>query len=144
MNRPPAGTDIVPLFLDAAETLRPPTPAVLVEHPERCLVDASAGLLSRLLAAAVSAACARAADRAEIRLELGSRPGCSFYLRDNGSGDGSGCEALAELLAGCGGRWWREAEAGWGECVSILLPPAAASIADALSTAAPAAAGSAD
>lgn len=140
MDRAPAGTDIVPLFLDAAETLRPPTPAVLVEHPEHCLVDASPALLCRLLGAAVSAACARASQRAEIRLELGSRPGCSFYLRDNGSGDGSGSEVLAELLSDCGGRWWREAQAGWGECVSILLPPGAG----VLSSAAPAAAGCAD
>lgn len=139
MDRAPAGTDIVPLFLDAAESLRPPTPAVLVEYPERCLVDASPALISRLLAVAVSAACARASERAEIRLELGSRPGCSFYLRDNGSGDGSGSEALAELLSGCGGQWWREAEAGWGECVSILLPPGAG--AGAISAVAPAAAG---
>lgn len=120
-----AGTDIVPLFLRAAETLRPPTPAIVVEHPEHCHVDAEPALLRQILETAVAAACTRALQRAEIRLVLGARPGCTFFLRDNGSGDGRGSETLATLLAGYGGQLWREAESGWGDCVNILLPPGA-------------------
>lgn len=125
MHDGPSGTDVVPLFLGTAEALRPPTPAVIVEHPERCLVDAAPALLQQILDAAIGASIERSMQRAEIRLELGARPGCSFFIRDNGRGDGSGYEALEGLLREHRGRTWRDAEPGWGECVSILLPPGA-------------------
>jgi hypothetical protein len=120
-----AGTDIVPLFLEAAEALRPATPAVIVEYPEHCRVDAAPALLQQILEIAIGASIERSMQRAEIRLELGARPGCSFYVRDNGRGDGAGCEVLEGLLRTYHGRIRREAEPGWGEIVCILLPPGA-------------------
>jgi signal transduction histidine kinase len=90
-------------------------------------------------------------DRAEIRLELGSRPGCSLYLRDNGCGIdpahgstvcmpfrsigspqrelaqpprmGLGLATASRIAAAHGGHLRIASEPGWGTTVSVLLAP---------------------
>lgn len=131
--------DLVPLFLDTVDALRPPTPPVVVEHPEVCRVHADPELLGCVLQVLVGNAIRHAGMRAEIRVLLGSRPGCSFFVRDNGCGfepasatrlfaptaDGSvdcGLRAVATRLARAGGSIRAEAEPGWGATFFVTLP----------------------
>ena len=132
--------DVVALFLDAVDALRPPTPAVVIEHPERCVVEADGAMMDALLRALVANAIRFSMDRAEIRVVLGVRPGCSFYVRDNGigftraraarlfaarePGQETGLATVSRIVALHGGRVWAEAEPGWGATFFIALPPA--------------------
>ena len=120
-----APVDLVPVFLDAVECARPATPAVVVENPDSLYVAADPALLSRLLGELVSVAVHHAMHRAEIRLELGARPGCSFFLRDNGDG-ATDAEALAPAarIAGESVAHLRvTGEYGWGSTVLVALTP---------------------
>jgi signal transduction histidine kinase len=115
---------------------------VVVEHPEHCRVRADRELLECILRVLVGNAIRHAGMRAEIRVLLGSRPGCSFFVRDNGSGfeparaarlfappvaaDGIGHRGLAAMaahLVRAGGRIEAEAEPGWGATFFVTLPP---------------------
>jgi signal transduction histidine kinase len=147
----PSAIDAVPLFVDLVEAARPVTPAVILEHPDHLVVRADAQHLRTLLQELISNALRHAMDRAEARLELGARPGCNFFLRDNGCGidsarqacvfmpfSGRGAEApdfitpphcglglatVARIAAVHGGRAWLQSEAGWGSTFSVLLAP---------------------
>lgn len=131
--------DLVPLFLDTVDAMRPPTPAVVVEHPEQCHVRADRDLLEQILRVLVGNAIRHAVMRAEIRVLLGSRPGCSFFVRDNGCGfdraeamrilqppgtvgGGGDLASVAARLAQAGGRILAEAEPGWGATFFVTLP----------------------
>ena len=143
----PVELDLVPLFLDAVEALRPPTPAVVIEHPESCLVEADPEMIAIVVHNLVANAIKFAMARAEIRVVLGARPGCSFYVRDNGCGfppkraaqalsanrrnrrgieapNGIGLATVARVVARHRGRAWAESEPDWGATVFIALPPA--------------------
>lgn len=104
---------------------------------------ADPALLSMLLHVLVGNAIKHAQMRAEIRVLLGSRPGCNFFIRDNGCGfdpaiaaallrptgehnqnSTRNLAAASALLATRGGRIWAEAESGWGATFFVALPPA--------------------
>lgn len=118
--------DLVAMFLDVVEAARPPTPAVVVEHPDRVLVRSDPDGLRTLLTALVHAALRDAAHRAEIRLELGARPGYSFFLRDNGTGEGDVHADTCSVASRRGVQIRVDAEPGWGSVVNVLLMPAEA------------------
>ncbi len=121
----PTGVDLVALFLDIVESARPATPAVVVEHPDRIIVHADANAVRALLAGLVDLSLSHADHRAEIRLELGARPGCSFFLRDNGNGTiGEEESGPLMLLAGRAGTRIRfDNDPGWGSTAIIRLAP---------------------
>ncbi len=74
-------------------------------------------LLQHLLRAAIGSAL----HRAEIRLELGARPGCSFFLRDNGSGLAPDLATVEHIAATYGVRLRFDTERDWGSTVRVLL-----------------------
>lgn len=124
----PQSVDLVTLFLEIVECTRPPTPAVVVEHPDQLLIVAPPEALQALLCPLVQAAIKDASERAEIRLELGSRPGCSFFLRDNGEAlTRDACASHHEAMrmaSTLGARIHVDEHPGWGSSVAVLLDAA--------------------
>ena len=147
----PEPLDLIAVFMESIDLLRPPTPAIVVEHPDHCVLHADAAMLRILLHELLDNAIRHAMHRAEIRLELGSRPGCSLYLRDNGCGIdptqgdriclpfrsiepphgkrgtpqrmGLGLATASRIAAAHGGHLRIASEPGWGATVSVLLAP---------------------
>ena len=147
----PEPLDVIAMFIENVALLRPATPAVVVEHPDHCVIRADAAMLQILLHELIDNAIRHAMHRAEIRLELGSRPGCSLYLRDNGCGIdpahsstvclpfrsigaaqrelapsqrmGLGLATASRIAAAHGGHLRIASEPGWGATVSVLLAP---------------------
>jgi signal transduction histidine kinase len=147
----PEPLDLIAMFIENVALLRPATPAVVVEHPDHCVIHADAAMLQILLHELIDNAIRHAMHRAEIRLELGSRPGCSLYLRDNGCGIdpaqgstvclpfrsiapphrertpaqrmGLGLATASRIAAVHGGHIRIASEPGWGTTVSVLLAP---------------------
>jgi hypothetical protein len=109
------------LFIEEAERARPATPAVVLEHPDHLRIQAEQEGLRQLLAELLRVGIAAALHRAEIRLELGARPGCSFHLRDNGHGQAHDLGHAASVAARIGATLWQEHEAGWGCTIRVLL-----------------------
>jgi signal transduction histidine kinase len=121
--RGPALVDLVALFIEAAESVRPPTPAIVLEHPDQLTVRAAPEHLRQLLRELLRTSVQAASNRAEIRLELGARPGCSFLLRDNGTGHAPELSAATRIAEAMGATLSAEPEQGWGCAVSVRLPP---------------------
>jgi hypothetical protein len=115
--------DLVTLFIEEAEALRPPTPAVVLEHPDQLIVRAACEDLRQLLRELLRLGVQAAISRAEIRLELDARPGCSFRLRDNGIGHVPDLSAATRIAARMGASVSVKPEPGWGCSASVSLSP---------------------
>ena len=98
----------------------------MLEHPDQLIVRADTERLRSLLAELLQIAINSSLHRAEIRLELGARPGCSFFLRDNGSGLAPTAAAVERISATHGAGLRIDTELDWGATVHVLLVPARA------------------